>query len=129
MARRRAQRPMRSTVLLLALRSDGAVLLRRRPARGVWAGLWIPPEFDSVQAAAHFCRTQLQAAQLASEPLPVVRHRFTHFDLEITPVRTACAGLAPAVAEAGDALWYSLQAPPAIGVPAPIATLLGVLRS
>jgi A/G-specific adenine glycosylase len=127
--RQRAPRPLRRTVLLLALRSDGAVLLRRRPESGVWAGLWTPPEFSSAEAAAQFCSTELQGAQPLSQPLPLVRHRFTHFDLEIIPVRTTCAGALPVVSDRDDALWYRSCAPAAIGVPAPIAALINQLRA
>jgi A/G-specific adenine glycosylase len=53
----------------------------------------------------------------------VLRHGFTHFDLEITPIRAQCEGLA-GVMEGGDTLWYNARQPPRIGLPAPIATLL-----
>jgi A/G-specific adenine glycosylase len=126
-ARQRATRPLRRAVLLLASRTDGAVLLQRRPSRGVWASLWTPPQFDSLEAAALFCSTQLQGAQLEREALPPVAHRFTHFDLEMTPVRAYCTDIVARVAEVDEVLWYSPRTPARIGVPAPIATLLARL--
>jgi A/G-specific adenine glycosylase len=121
--RARALRRTRGVVMLLASREDGGVLLRRRPAHGVWGGLWAPPEFDSLEAAAHFCGTALGGAELEAVPLPRVRHAFTHFDLDITPVRAHCAGVAMLM-EGAEVLWYNAREPARIGLPAPIAALL-----
>jgi A/G-specific adenine glycosylase len=124
--RARLARRTRRVVMLLAVDPAGLVLLQRRPAQGIWGGLWTPPEFEHQQAAAQFCATALTEAQLDSAPLPQVRHAFTHFELEITPLRARCQG-APAVMEGGDTLWYNARVPARIGLPAPIATLLSSL--
>ncbi len=126
-ARPRPARPLRRVVLLLASRADGAVLLQRRPSGGVWASLWTPPQFDSLEEAALFCTTRLRGAQLEREAMPPVAHRFTHFDLEMTPVRAHCTQLVARIAEVDALLWYSLRTPARIGVPAPIAMLLARL--
>ncbi|MGH8206661.1 MAG: A/G-specific adenine glycosylase, partial [Steroidobacteraceae bacterium] len=125
--RRRAARPQRQLVLLLAVRADGGVLLRRRPPQGVWAALWAPPEFDSIEAAAAFCAARLAAPVLDPAPLPAVRHVFTHFELTMTPLRAGCAGTAPGVMEDDGVLWYNPRQPARIGLPAPIAALLARL--
>ena len=118
------ERPTRQVVMLLAVREDGGVLLRRRPARGVWAQLWTPPEFTAMEHARAFC-TPASCASL--QVLPLVRHAFTHFDLEITPLRATWTEAdvgEPAVAgQAGFSLWYDVRQPARVGIPAPIATL------
>jgi A/G-specific adenine glycosylase len=114
--------------MLLALRRDGRMLLQRRPLRGVWGGLWTPPEFHDAASAAQYCGARLAAAQLEPEPLPPLRHAFTHFDLEITPLRARCEELA-GVMEGAATLWYNPREPAHIGVPAPIAALLSSLMS
>ena len=121
--RTRAARRTRSVIMLLATRGDGDVLLQRRPSQGIWGGLWTPPDFENREAAEQFCGSRLQRARLDGAELPVLRHGFTHFDLEITPIRAECEGLA-GVMEGGDTLWYNARQPPRIGMPAPIATLL-----
>jgi A/G-specific adenine glycosylase len=129
--RRRPERPTRRTVMLLAVRADGSVLMRRRPARGVWAQLWTPPEFVDIEAARAFCEA---SAGLPLEPLPRVRHAFTHFDLEITPIRASWSADAESAVrephgavEGQESLWYNARQPARIGIPAPIATLLASL--
>ena len=121
--RARAARPTRRVVMLLAVRAPGEVLLQRRPAHGVWGGLWTPPEFDSLEAAELFCSATLLGAQLERMPLPVLRHGFTHFELQITPLRARCDGL-NGVMEATETLWYNAREPARVGLPAPIAVLL-----
>jgi A/G-specific adenine glycosylase len=121
--RRRAARRTRQIVMLLATDPDGQVLLCRRPPQGIWGGLWTPPEFDDVAAASAYCASLGSGASLEPEALPRLRHGFTHFDLEIIPLRARCARSLP-VMEADRLLWYNARDPARIGLPAPIVTLL-----
>jgi A/G-specific adenine glycosylase len=121
--RARRVRRTRRVVMLLAVDPDGQVLLRRRPPAGVWGGLWTPPEFEHEAAAAQFCATALQAARLDPQPMPRLRHAFTHFELEITPLRAHCRS-AFGLMEGGGTLWYNPREPAHIGLPVPVAALL-----
>lgn len=127
--RRRRSRPQRQMILLLAVRDDGAVLLRQRPPQGVWGGLWVPPQFEEAAGAQEFCALQLRGAVLGTEPLPVVHHAFTHFDLAITPLRARCADAAATLMEAPGWLWYNAREPARVGLPAPIAALLATVTA
>jgi A/G-specific adenine glycosylase len=126
--RTRRARPRREVVMLLAVDPDGQVLLQRRPPHGIWGGLWTPPEFEHREAAALFCAAALPTARLDAVPLPRLRHAFTHFELEITPLRARCQ-CAVSVMEAEGMLWYNAREPARVGLPAPIATLLSSLPS
>jgi A/G-specific adenine glycosylase len=123
--RRRLERPTRQVVMLLAVREDGRVLLRQRPSRGVWAQLWTPPEFADVEQARAFVAP---AAGAPLQTLPLVRHAFTHFDLQITPLRISWpqgeVREPAAVWPADSSLWYDVRQPARVGIPAPIASLL-----
>jgi A/G-specific adenine glycosylase len=129
----RPARRTRATVLLLALASPGAVLLERQPARGVWAGLWCPLQFAGEAEALEWAKRYLAGARVAPGALAPFRHVFTHFDLEVTPLLVRCAGPAgvadsPGQAAAGNGMiWYSLAAPPEVGLPAPVSRLLAGL--
>lgn len=124
----RAPRPLRRAVLLLVQRADGAVLLHRRSGRGVWAGLWTPPEFTDATQAREYAQRELLGAQIDVVPQPPLRHRFTHFDFEMIPLRARCVGLQPRVAEENSTLWYQAQATARIGLPASIAMLLRTIE-
>ena len=127
-ARATRSRGVRHTFALVALRNDGHVLLQRRPPTGVWGGLWSLPEFESEPAVSDFAARMLKAAQLSIDALPSVEHAFTHFDLTITPLLTACAGNA-GVMDDGESLWYNPRDPAQVGLPAPIKDLLVRLAS
>ena len=121
--RPRPARRSQSVVMLLAQQADGRVLLERRPERGVWGGLWSPPQFPSIAAARLYADTRLAAAVLEPQPRSIMRHAFTHFDLEITPILARCAGPA-GVMDGPATLWYNAAQPQRVGLPAPVTTLI-----
>jgi A/G-specific adenine glycosylase len=121
---RRARKAREATLLIAETGADGAraILLERRPAPGIWGGLWSPPQFESEFAALDWCRRNLGELQMTTQRLRPIDHAFTHFDLRLTPVRVRCAPEA-AVRE-GERIWYSLNAPPKVGLPQPIRQLI-----
>ena len=50
-------RRKRAVVMLFAQLRDGSVLLERRAERGVWGGLWSPPQLPSAEAARLYAAT------------------------------------------------------------------------
>lgn len=121
--RARTARRTRAVVMLLAQRGDGSVLLERRPERGVWGGLWCPPQFPSVEAAQLYAVTRLLSAVIEPRSLAIVRHAFTHFELEITPLLARCEAWA-GVMDEPPTLWYNPAQPERLGLPAPVTALI-----
>ncbi len=60
-------------------------LLEKREPEGVWGGLWTFPECDPKDLKAKL--TELQLNEKPYEVLPTYRHTFSHFHLDITPVK------------------------------------------
>ncbi len=87
--RPKAEKPTRRGVAFWAVRPDGAVLLRRRPEKGLLGGMIEVPSTD------WRVEPWTDAEALAAAPVPArwralagtVRHTFTHFHLELI-VRT-----------------------------------------
>jgi A/G-specific adenine glycosylase len=131
--KKRAQRKFREATLLIAQSErDGspAVLLERRPMPGIWGGLWSPPQFESEFAALDWCRREIGEPERRVQALAPINHAFTHFDLRLHPLRVHCQGQpgtdgsgGGGVREGDDRLWYSLHAPPRVGLPQPIRRL------
>jgi len=124
-AKRRSAVRRQKRAVMLVVRRASEVLLVQRPSSGIWGGLWCLPEFDHRDAAEAYVQNTLVSARLARAPLPDIEHRFTHFDLVITPVVASCRG--ESGVREGKTLWYDLERPARVGLPAPIKTLLGNL--
>jgi len=109
--------------MLLLRRPGGEVWLKRRPASGLWGGLWVPPEFADAAAARAHIVAETAAETPPLRDLPLIEHAFTHFDLTIVPLLAEMPQAAGRIAE-GDGVWYDPGAPKKLGLPAPVATLL-----
>lgn len=121
--RRARDRRTRHVFMLLAMNMEGQVLLERRPESGIWGGLWCLPEFETEPDARLYAEQRLRQERLEFEPLGVVEHTFTHFDLVVAPLLARCTGPA-GVMEGSETVWYNPREPATIGLPAPIKTLL-----
>lgn len=122
----RAMRPIRQVVMLLARRKDGAVLLERRPDWGIWGGLWSLPEFKSAEDARAFGADRLLHSAFEPAFRATVRHAFTHFELEISPLLARCEGFA-SMRDSPANLWFDPAHPASVGLPAPVSALLATL--
>lgn len=118
-----------ATLLIAEIEKGGlvSVLVERRPAVGLWGGLWSPPQFESEFAALDWCRREIGEPKVESRALAPIHHAFTHFDLRLNPLRVRLR-LSPAVHDGEDRLWYELGNPPRVGLPQPILKLFERLR-
>ena len=108
--RPRSVRRKRAVVMLFAQLRDGSVLLERRAEHGVWGGLWCPPQFPSADAARLYAATRLVDAEVEPQSRTVLRHAFSHFELEISPLLARCAGWS-GVMDGPPMLWYNPASP------------------
>jgi A/G-specific adenine glycosylase len=118
------ERRVERTYMLMVVGDEASVLLARRPARGIWGGLWSLPEFVDTEDAAAWVAERLAVNDAEFESLPAIRHSFTHFDLEILPLRLRLDRPVDAVAEEGY-VWYNTRAPAKLGIAAPVTALIG----
>jgi A/G-specific adenine glycosylase len=85
----KAERPVRRGAIYVAIRSDGAVLLRERPLKGLLGGMLETPSSPWGDQAPNGKAVQLHAPVNAEwRKLPgLVEHTFTHFHLELSVYR------------------------------------------
>lgn len=88
--------------------------LQRRPARGIWAGLYCTPVYESESQA------QALWPDARWQTLATVSHSLTHRELRLIPL---LADLPPD-AQPGDGQWMDMEGLDAIGIPAPVRSLL-----
>jgi len=122
----RRDKPVRQSRMFLLQRSDGAVLLERRPPVGVWGGLWTPPERPPETTAGELAEELgLDPARAGDERVaPRFRHTFTHFHLDIEPVYLTLHGEPAIVADADGWCWHRADGNAALGLSAPAVKLL-----
>jgi A/G-specific adenine glycosylase len=123
--RKMRERPARAAVLLIAQISgagDSAVLIERRPASGIWGGLWSPPQFTDELSALEWCRREFGEPQRVTQALAPIDHAFTHFDLRLTPLHVRILQREEG-GDPDDRMWYRLAKPARVGLPQPIRQL------
>ncbi|MEG1201575.1 MAG: A/G-specific adenine glycosylase [Comamonas sp.] len=115
---KKLKRTSASWWLLRLQRDDGAVWLDKRPAPGIWAGLYCLPVYESEAQLQQ--SVAMLGAQLIAHAAPFL-HVLTHRDLYLHPVRMAVQG----DSSPNDAGFWCLPTQLAsVGLPAPIRTLL-----
>jgi A/G-specific adenine glycosylase len=120
-------RPLKQTTMVLAL-SDDAVYLERRPAAGIWGGLWSFPELNG-EDVSDWCQQTLNSRDESVESWDVLRHSFSHYDLDIQPVVVHVAATSRKVADSSDTTWHRLGELPPGGVAAPVQKLINTLKT
>jgi A/G-specific adenine glycosylase len=116
--------PEQATGMLILL-NGGEILLERRPAPGIWGGLWSLPECP---ATADPARAAADLGYLAGEARrrPACLHTFSHFRLHIQPWLVP-VGRSTAVEEPGR-LWLPLEDVTGAALPAPVRRILEAVR-
>ncbi len=120
--------PIKSTTMMI-LEQDGEILLYQRPPSGIWGSLWSFPECPSDVDSTNWCQENLGLAISTPETLPKIHHKFSHYQLDITP---QLAQITPqnqscVVMETSPYVWYNTRQPDAIGLPAPVKALIDTL--
>ncbi|HEY4998926.1 MAG TPA: NUDIX domain-containing protein, partial [Usitatibacter sp.] len=121
---RRARAPARRRrIAMLVVLSRGEVLLEKRPASGIWGGLWSLPELDVEASPREFLSREWGLEVARVDRLEPFDHAFTHFTLEVEPWRVELAK-ASRLAEGKAATWLALTELAGAALPSPVRKLL-----
>ncbi len=112
--------PERSATLMV-IRHGRDVLLVRRPAPGIWGGLWSLPEAEGDSAAA--CLRLTGQVPASIEELQGFTHTFTHFRLSILPLLLSLDGRVSAASEPGT-VWMDHADALGAAIPKPVKAIL-----
>lgn len=115
--------PSKSTHMLIIQNTRGEILLEKRPASGIWGGLWCLPMMETLtDAEALYQDLNLQIAQKVD--WPSWRHTFSHYHLEISPVHLSLSKDPTNIMEGDRQLWYNIHKPEVVGLSAPVKKIL-----
>jgi len=115
---RKLKRSSQSVWLLWARSRDGSVWLQRRPAPGVWAGLYCLPWFDSRE---EMLSALPDRCVFAAEDLRAFRHVLTHKDMHLHPVLVP---VPKSSMHSRPGQWFGVDEWPELGLPAPVRQIL-----
>ena len=101
--------------LIILDQSADAILLQRRPEKGIWGGLWCFPAYDTLEQCQALMTQPTNARQLTP-----FTHVFTHFDLTIKPILIRIDNFKHNVDSNLLNFWHILGETPPGGLPAPI---------
>ena len=108
------------------IKSGDRVLMEKRPASGIWGGLYGFFEFETSAQLEQWLAIQGITAE--STELEEFKHVFSHFNLMIKPIVLNVDRL-PATVGEKDLISYDLSSPPEVGLATPtkkiIKTLVG----
>ena len=104
---------------LIVRNQDDAILLEKRPAKGIWGGLYCVPCFETLNEA-YACAEKLGIVPDDLSEQPALTHRLTHRLLLITPFHTPQR---PSE-NLSDGLWVSPEHLADYGLPKPLSDYL-----
>jgi A/G-specific adenine glycosylase len=119
-------KPLKTTTMIL-VSVNGQVYLERRPESGIWGGLWSLPELGE-RSLDDWCDTTFGSASKDVRSWDVLRHSFSHYDLDIQPIVVRIASHAGKVADREAATWHRLDDAPPGGFAAPVKKLINQLK-
>ena len=111
-------------VTWLLLVEENHILLEKRPAPGIWGGLWSFPEAPA-KRLMHYCRSTMGCELRSRKALEILHHGFTHFRLEIQPL--LCGVRRTLQVETPGRVWAEVEEAARAAVPTPVRTLLARL--
>lgn len=121
--------PEKNTTMLI-LRQGDEVMLIKRPATGIWGGLWCFPEHNDTEANDDYVSTILKKFGInviVDKPLSTISHAFTHFRLHIKPQLLIVTKQTLQAHEA-TAIWLNIEDAIGAAIPTPVRNILLQLK-
>lgn len=118
--------PTKQTYMLIPL-YQGSVLLKKRPASGIWGGLWGFVEAD--EETLETMLSNIACADLPRQILEAFRHTFSHFHLEISPILLPLSQPPTQSVQEDTVMWYNIEQRSEVGLAAPTVKILKQIQT
>lgn len=119
--------PIRSVYMLLPMWQQ-QILVYKRPASGIWGGLFGLHEAKEHSEILGIVQN-LQLGDYEEQRLEPFRHTFSHFHLDIQPILVALKNPPTSQISENESLWYDLRSPQNVGLAAPTTKLFSTLSA
>jgi len=108
---------------VLVIERAREILFEKRPAVGIWGGLWSLPEMACNDDITAHCRARFDARVVVGAEIPAIEHGFTHYRLTLHP-RKVLVSQWPSRAEGPGLVWLTRNDALNAALPAPIKKLV-----
>lgn len=122
-------KPERAVRMLMVVNQYGEVLLEKRPPAGIWGGLWGLPEITPEDDLAESSHNKTGFELDHFEEWPSFRHTFSHYHLDITPVKAFTETRVNQINDGEHWHWFQPDQPTELGLAAPVTALLEKLQN
>jgi A/G-specific adenine glycosylase len=113
---------------LLIHQQDHGIYLEKRPANGIWGGLWCPPHIDcDIDPTLHI-QNNYPFEVIELLPLLNLKHTFTHFRLHINALSVEIKSVADSSLEL-KGCWFSPTETIKLGLAKPISDMIKKFQS
>lgn len=110
-------KPSKQTQFVMIFNQDNKILLRKRPLKGIWGGLWCLPETIDLELL------KLKFKLISRKNIQ--RHTFTHYHLDYETILARCTNEENHYEK--NYYWYTLSSTKQLGLPAPHKILINEL--
>lgn len=121
--RKKKPLPIKQTIFTIIENKNGEVLLEKRPSVGIWGGLWSFPECPVNENLPKWIKKKYGSIVSNQSEHPTLRHTFSHFHLDIRPIRVKLRKDFDSVKDQGDIIWYKLNGSSQLGMAAPVTRI------
>ena len=117
--------PTKHQNFYLLISDKDELLMEKRPATGIWGGLWTPLSSDASENAERFLcdKHNIEISDVVS--LVEFRHTFSHFHLQVQPIKAKISSFT-SISE-NNYQWGTVEFWLAQGIPSAVRTMLNQL--
>ncbi len=125
-AKPKKEMPVKTAYLLMLTTNKGEILLEKRPEQGIWGSLWSFPQCQTSSEIEQWLDKHRYVNTKKIFSPPEFRHTFSHFHLQITPVRIQVE-VPSEIMDDNHFIWFNRKKPLKLGMPTPITKLISQL--
>jgi len=115
--------PKRECIWLVIMNKKGQILLKQQKDTGIWAQLWCLPECTAKDNIKAWLKTHLNLTVGPVKHLAAFSHRFTHLQLNITPIIILTTQTRIVKQNDWKLIWYQSEQQK-LAMPTPVKRLL-----
>ncbi|RMX21045.1 A/G-specific adenine glycosylase [Legionella jordanis] len=116
-------KPVEVRHFLLLYNEDGKIYLEKRPAAGLWGGLWCMPMMEQGLAPEAYLLQHYDLKSIHLEEMLRLKHSFSHFHLHITALAVLVSSSGNAVHE-NNGNWFHLNQINQLGLAKPTMSII-----